>query len=76
MTKKKKFSTKLTSGKLFTANFGGCKVSQSLHISRTDCPHRRQMLPSLLPTPHVVDRPLEFLSEGNKHIASWSKAEG
>ena len=33
------------------------------------------MSPSLLPTPRVVDGPLEFLWADNRDVVSWSKAE-
>jgi len=76
MTKRRNLAKKKQQFRqLLTANFGGCKVSQSPYISCTDCPHQQQTFPSVLPTPRVVDKPPEFLSEGNRHVASWSEAD-
>jgi len=60
---------------MLTANFGKYKVFQSLHISHTDFSHQQLTSSFLLPTPHVIDGPLEFLSAGIEHVASWSEAE-
>ena len=78
MTKKRNSAKKkkINKWKITYGKFWGCKVSRSPRISPMDCPHQQQMLPSLLPTPHVVDGPPEFLSEGNEHVASWSEVKG
>jgi len=38
--------------------------------------HQHLTFPFLLPTPHVIGKPLEFLVAGIKRIAFWSKTEG
>ena len=58
------------------ANFGKCKVFRNLHISRTDFLHQQRTSLFLLPTPHIVGRPLEFPLAGIEHVASWSEAGG
>jgi len=49
---------------------------RSPYTSHTDFPHQQLMSSFLLPTPRIIDGPLEFLSAGIKHVASWSEAEG
>ena len=61
---------------ILTANFGEYKVFRSPHTSHTDFLHQHLMFPFLLPTPHVVGEPLEFLVADIEHVASWSKVEG
>jgi len=38
--------------------------------------HQQLTFPFLLPTPHIIDKPLEFLMAGIEHVASWSEVEG
>jgi len=57
------------------ANFEECTGFRSLHISYTDFLHQQLMFPFLLPTPHVVGEPPEFLVAGIRYVASWSEAE-
>jgi len=58
------------------ANFGEYKVFQSLHTSHMDFLHQQLTFSFLLPTPHIIDKPLEFLMAGIEHVASWSEVEG
>jgi len=61
---------------ILTANFEVCIRFRSPHTSHTDFLHQRLKFPFLLPTPHAVSEPSEFLVAGIEHIASWSEAEG
>jgi len=38
--------------------------------------YRRLTFLFLLPTPHIVGEPPEFLVADIEHVASWSEAEG
>ena len=58
------------------ANFEVCIRFQSLRTSYTDFLHQQLTFPFLLPTPHVVGKPSEFLVVGIEHVAFWSQVEG
>ena len=58
------------------ANFEKCTGFRSLYISHTDFLHQQLMFPFLLPTPHVIGEPPEFLVADIGHVASWSEAKG
>ena len=60
---------------MLMANFGEYKVFWSLHISHMDFLHQQPTFPFLLPTPRVVDGPLEFPWANSGHITSWSEAK-
>ena len=57
------------------ANFEEYRVFQNPHIFRMDFLHQQLVLPFPWPTPHIVDRPPEFLEAGIGHVASWSEAD-
>jgi len=52
------------------ANFEEYRVFQSLHTACMDFLYQQLILPSPLPTPHVVDVPLEFLEANIGYVAS------
>jgi len=58
------------------ANFEEYKVFQSPYTSYTNFFHQHLTFPFLLPTPHVVSKPPEFLVADIKYIVFWSRAEG
>ena len=58
------------------AEFGEYTKFRSPRTSHTDFPHQRLASPFLLPTPHVVDEPPEFLVASIECVAFWSEAEG
>jgi len=62
--------------KKLIANFVGYIRFQSLHTSYRDFLYQQLPSPFPLPTPHVVDRPLESFWTGIEHVVSWSEAEG
>jgi len=59
---------------ILMTNFEECTGFQSLCTSHTDFLYQQPTFPFLLPTPCVVDRPLEFSWANNRHVASWSEA--
>ena len=58
------------------ANFEICIRFQSPCTSHMDFLYRRLTFLFLLPTPHIVGEPPEFLVADIEHVASWSEAEG
>ena len=73
---KKKLVKKETIQTILTARFGEYTRFRSLHTSHTDFSHQQLTSPFLLPTLRVIGKPLEFLVADNKHVVSWSEAEG
>ena len=72
----KNLAKEQNSSKRLMANFKEYRVFRSPRTSRTDFLHQQLVLPSPLPTPHVIDMPPEFLEANVGYIASWSEVEG
>jgi len=76
MTKRELSKERKQFRQLLMANFEVYRVFQSLRTFCTDILHQQLILPSPLPTSHVVDEPLEFFEANIEYVASWSEAEG
>ena len=73
---KKKLVEKKTTQTILMAKFEEYTRFRSLCTSHTDFLHQQLTSPFLLPTPHIIGKPLEFLVVGIEHVASWSEMEG
>ena len=73
---KKKLAEKETIQTILMAKFEGYTRFRSPHTSHIDFLHQRLAFPFLLPTPHVVDKPPEFLVASIERVAPRSEAGG
>jgi len=73
---KKKLAEKETIQTILTAKFEGYTRFRSPRTSHTDFLYQRLAFPFLLPTPRIVDEPLEFLVASIERVAPWSEAGG